>query len=229
MGFKTIFKNNAWNETQAKNKDLIKKNGLSNTLGINFDFTKYYTDKGINLLKDELTQEFIDEYFAQKESEIKLTGIDKDIDKILRTGKANIKVPDKVDAIGSAAIGAFALGKTGAMIGAMGGGATTWNSTKLLITDIGLTIKKTGQGITFDEITEVNLAENIINLTSKYGNHMFFKADKPTPLKQIIDERVPKENTSQSNNVDDLMKYAELYEKGLLTKEEFEAKKKELL
>jgi hypothetical protein len=31
------------------------------------------------------------------------------------------------------------------------------------------------------------------------------------------------------SNADELLKYAELYEKGLLTKEEFEAKKKELL
>ena len=30
-------------------------------------------------------------------------------------------------------------------------------------------------------------------------------------------------------NTDELLKYAELYEKGLLTKEEFENKKKELL
>ena len=42
---------------------------------------------------------------------------------------------------------------------------------------------------------------------------------------------MPKEDTPKDNasDADALMKYAELYEKGLLTEEEFNAKKKELL
>ena len=34
---------------------------------------------------------------------------------------------------------------------------------------------------------------------------------------------------NQKNNIEDLTKYADLLEKGLITKEEFESKKKELL
>ncbi|MBE6047742.1 MAG: hypothetical protein E7213_04940 [Clostridium sp.] len=35
--------------------------------------------------------------------------------------------------------------------------------------------------------------------------------------------------TTQTSNADELIKYAQLYKEGLLTEEEFEAKKKELL
>ena len=47
----------------------------------------------------------------------------------------------------------------------------------------------------------------------------------------MLRERISEVDTVEDSgsNVDDLMKYAELFEKGLLTKEEFEAKKKELL
>lgn len=39
----------------------------------------------------------------------------------------------------------------------------------------------------------------------------------------------PQQNVSTTSNADELLKYAELYEKGLLTKDEFEMKKAELL
>lgn len=47
-----------------------------------------------------------------------------------------------------------------------------------------------------------------------------FRSNTPT---QIVN------NAPQSTNADELLKYAQLYNQGLLTKEEFEAKKKELL
>ncbi len=47
-------------------------------------------------------------------------------------------------------------------------------------------------------------------------------------FKNTYNEENPAENQTISNT-DELMKYAELYEKGLLTKEEFNKKKKELL
>lgn len=45
-------------------------------------------------------------------------------------------------------------------------------------------------------------------------------------LKRIIEDNLTM--SSSNDNVDILLKYAELYEKGLLTKEEFELKKQEL-
>ncbi|WP_409197630.1 SHOCT domain-containing protein [Methanobrevibacter acididurans] len=51
-----------------------------------------------------------------------------------------------------------------------------------------------------------------------------YQKNKDTPTPSPLQKEEP-----QSSNADELLKYAELYEKGLLTKEEFEAKKKELL
>lgn len=64
-----------------------------------------------------------------------------------------------------------------------------------------------------------NVPENMVNIISKtYSNFVQNKNSNNNP-----------NNNNSGNKVDDLMKYAELYEKGLLTKEEFESKKKELL
>lgn len=50
-------------------------------------------------------------------------------------------------------------------------------------------------------------------------------------LEAFLKDKMPKEDTPKDNasDADALVKYAELYEKGLLTEEEFNAKKKELL
>ena len=55
------------------------------------------------------------------------------------------------------------------------------------------------------------------DLLGKYNNFI---------AKSTVSENSSSEST---NNVDELLKYAELYKQGLLTEEEFEAKKKELL
>ena len=68
MGLKHMIKDNAWNETHAKNRKLMEKNGLATYLTNDFGFIKYATTKDINLRKDEITQEFIDEFLAQREA-----------------------------------------------------------------------------------------------------------------------------------------------------------------
>ena len=68
MGLKHMIKDNAWNETHAKNRKLMEKNGLATYLTNDLGFIKYATTKGINLRKDEITQEFIDEFLTQREA-----------------------------------------------------------------------------------------------------------------------------------------------------------------
>lgn len=84
---------------------------------------------------------------------------------------------------------------------------------------------------------------DVVTLTmEKQG--LQFKTSNGMALKEVMDEMMENcelnnvepeqittsDNTaSATNNVEALMKYAELYEKGLLTEEEFAAKKKELL
>lgn len=66
MGLKDIFTKNSWNETHYQNKILLEKEGLMGKLGPKTDFIKFLNQKNLNLSKDELTKELIDEYKAQK-------------------------------------------------------------------------------------------------------------------------------------------------------------------
>ena len=71
-----------------------------------------------------------------------------------------------------------------------------------------------------DNIQIKFVQEEMVNIiTNKFETH---RENKDAPNTIVVE-------TTNNSNVDDLMKIAELYEKGLLTKEEFEAKKKELL
>ena len=58
-----------------------------------------------------------------------------------------------------------------------------------------------------------------------------FKTDDAKALKIVIEEYMQKyfANKKKPSNVDELLKYGELFEKGVITKEELEEKKKELL
>ncbi|WP_292778505.1 hypothetical protein [Methanobrevibacter sp.] len=100
--------------------------------------------------------------------------------------------------------------------------------------------------IFYDNIAGIDYdAQGLLNLSNSIDIHL--KSSGKVQLKYVNDEMVNLINgkfneymenkTNYSNddmgnksnsNVDDLVKIAELYEKGLLTKEEFEIKKKEL-
>lgn len=68
--------------------------------------------------------------------------------------------------------------------------------------------------------------ENSINFHSAFGgnsNELFQEA------KRMIEDKINSVGTSKSSNLDDLEKLASLKEKGIITQEEFDAKKKSLL
>ena len=66
MGLKDILTKNSWNETHYQNKNLLEKEGLMGKLGPNMDFVNFLTQKKLNLSKDELTMELIEEYKVNK-------------------------------------------------------------------------------------------------------------------------------------------------------------------
>ena len=73
-----------------------------------------------------------------------------------------------------------------------------------------------------DKVQLKYVDSNMVNLvTDKYDEYMENKSNIRTESTSSQD--------NSSSNIDELMKYADLYERGLLTKEEFEQKKKELL
>ncbi|MFA6476126.1 MAG: SHOCT domain-containing protein [Candidatus Paceibacterota bacterium] len=64
--------------------------------------------------------------------------------------------------------------------------------------------------------------ENSINFHRK-GN------DKFAELKKLIEERIGSDSVSSHSSLDEIAKLAELREKGVITEEEFQQKKKQLL
>ena len=64
--------------------------------------------------------------------------------------------------------------------------------------------------------------ENSINFYKK-GNEPFAEA------KKIIEEKINQTSNGQKSGADDLEKYSQLRDKGILTEEEFQAKKKQIL
>jgi len=66
--------------------------------------------------------------------------------------------------------------------------------------------------------------ENTINFHAMGGNNAKFEE-----AKQLIEERINSVGQPQSSSLNDLEKLAELKEKGIITEQEFEQKKKQLL
>lgn len=91
-------------------------------------------------------------------------------------------------------------------------------------------------GIDYDARGKLHLTNNLI-INLKSSEHIQLKNISENWAQHITDkyEQYLSNNnnnvqsTQNSNNVDDLMKYAELLEKGLITKEEFDMKKAEIM
>ena len=60
---KDVFTKEAWNETNYRNKQLLKKEGLVNKLDLmDMGFLNYLVKKGMNIGRDEITVDLINEY-----------------------------------------------------------------------------------------------------------------------------------------------------------------------
>ena len=79
----------------------------------------------------------------------------------------------------------------------------------------------------------------LVTVTLKNSNNLAFRTPITLGFETLIKEKIANQNTTEegftnnseniSSNADELMKYGELYEKGLLSEEEFNAMKKKLL
>lgn len=123
---------------------------------------------------------------------------------------------------------------------------TEWKPDVLLLNDDGFTIMNTGETILFDHIESINVNEktqthmgSIVSVTLQNSYNFAFRTPITLGIETLIKEKIDNRKNSlesetnntenSSSDADELMKYAELYEKGLLSEEEFNAKKKELL
>ena len=145
--------------------------------------------------------------------------------------------------------GSLILGGAGALIGgllAAKDDGIEWFDTVLVLDNEGVIIA--GKLLLpYKDIRHINAEKgskfDVVTFTME-NNGLQFKTDDGLALKEVMEEMMenvtldaaePEQmsasdtSSSELDNVEALMKYAELFEKGLLSNEEFEAKKKELL
>lgn len=159
---------------------------------------------------------------------------------ILKKGKIPVQIPYQSSGVGDVVIGSAAFGKSGAFLGALNEGETKWKPTDLIFMEDGFNIKSTGQVVLYKDVEKVVLGEKgfvhtLATIISKSGENLVYKITtlQAPAFKSLIEDNIVEETQvtiahKSSDNDDLLFKYAELYEKGLLTKEEFEMKKQQL-
>lgn len=162
---------------------------------------------------------------------------------IIKKGKIPVLIPYQSSGVGDVVIGSAVFGKSGAILGALNEGETKWNPTELRFIEDGFNIKSTGQVVLYKDVKKVVLGERgfvhtLATIITKSGQNFVYKITsvQASAFKSIIEDNIVEdaqmpvtENVQSSNNDELLFKYAELYEKGLLTKKEFEMKKEQLL
>lgn len=140
------------------------------------------------------------------------------------------------DSLSSTLNAGLVLGGAGALIGGLAAASDDgirWQDAMLFIADDELIISGK-YALSFDDIKLVNTAKlknsQIVVLTLK-DRGIEFRTEDAKALKIVIDEYMQNyfANKRKPSNVDELLKYGELYEKGVITKEELDEKKKELL
>lgn len=164
---------------------------------------------------------------------------------ILAKGELSIQIPYQSSGVGDVAIGTAVWGRNGAILGALNEGETKWKNTLLLFIDDGINVKSTGNVVLYDDIKKVVLGEKgfihtIVTIITKNDNGLICKVTniEAPAFKSIIEDYINTVSNEvvQNNNIDELnenadvlLKYADLYERGFITREEFEQKKEELL
>lgn len=152
--------------------------------------------------------------------------------KLMKNKRIVVEIPYVKSGVNDALLGEAFFGRSGAVLGSLNEGSISWRQAHLLLVGGGISIDSTGQVSLYKNIDKAIISEKkllsaILTIISKNGDNLVLKAtpENAEAIKLVIDE-----NLIEDNDIDDpLLKYAELYEKGLLTKEEFEMKKAELL
>lgn len=160
---------------------------------------------------------------------------------ILSKGKLSIQIPYQSSGIGDVAVGTAVWGKNGTILGALNEGETKWKVATLLFMNEGINVKSTGNTLLYEDIKSIVLGNRgfvhtIVTILTHNGNSLICKVsnNEVSAFKSIIEENIENKNsnnniTELNNNADILLKYADLYDRRLITHEEFEQKKQELL
>ena len=117
-----------------------------------------------------------------------------------------------------------------------------WKSSRILFEDDGLKIAESGEFIFYRQVGRVNYSKNYdknegmdrkikdITVIMKNGEQfiMRVRADEFNVIRHCIDMDIKEANAVNGDANDILIKYFEMFEKGLITREEFDLKKEEV-
>lgn len=162
---------------------------------------------------------------------------------IVEKGKVAISIPYQKSGVNDAIVGGAFLGEWGAVMGSLNEGNVSWKATELLFMDEGISIKSTGQVVLYENINKVLMGEKgfaftIVTVITHSGENLVYRTGNQNAeaSKLIIEEnagrfKIPQnpQVESEKSDADELLKYAQLLEKGLITREEFDMKKAQLL
>ncbi|WP_298524926.1 zinc-ribbon domain-containing protein [uncultured Methanobrevibacter sp.] len=161
---------------------------------------------------------------------------------ILSKGKINIQIPYQSSGVGDVAIGTAIWGRSGAILGALNEGETKWKYTNLLFMNDGFTIKSTGDVVLYDDIRRMvfgnrGFVHTIVTFVLNNDSKFICKVANIdlAAFNSIVSDHIeaPKRKSEDiqtiNDNADILLKYADLYERGLITREEYDEKKEQLL
>ena len=163
---------------------------------------------------------------------------------ILAKGKISIQIPYQSSGVGDVAIGTAVWGRNGAILGALNEGQTKWKYTDLIFMDNGVNVKSTGKVVLYDDVKSIVLGDKgfihtVVTILTNNGDGLICKVTnvEVSAFKSIFEDHIhhvadiPTNNNANelNDNADVLLKYANLYERGLITREEFDLKKKQLL
>lgn len=170
-------------------------------------------------------------------NEILRESIDKEKNNILTKQSVDVQIPYTKSGVNDALLGSAVFGKDGALLGSLTEGTVNWRYTKLLFKDEGLYIKETGQVVLYEDLKQVVLGDkHFLNtmmtiITYNRENIILKVANFRTiALKEIIESYIPKKEEVENIDVaDELLKYGDLLERGLITQEEFDELKHKLL
>lgn len=199
MELKDLFTNSS-NETYTQNEELLEEHDLLNIFGSpNKLFLKFLQSKNLDILKDEITEDLIEEFLSSKDSiDLQMAKIQRQKQIIFNQRKVWISTEDQSE------------------------------GTDLILDHDGITIESTGKKILYSDIDDIEISQggwskNRFLIRTEDEEIVFeINEEKAIPLKEILEDNISNQTYDE---IDELLELLSLYEDGKISEDEYEARK----
>lgn len=199
MELKDLFTNSS-NETYTQNEELLEEHDLLNIFGSpNKLFLKFLQSKNLDILKDEITEDLIEEFLSSKDSiDLQMAKIQRQKQIIFNQRKVWISTDEQSE------------------------------GTDLILDHDGITIEGTGKKILYSDIDDIEISEggwskNRFLIRTEDEEIVFeINEEKAIPLKEILEDNISNQSYDE---IDELLELLSLYEDGKISEDEYEARK----